>query len=367
MVTSSFRKLVLATGALFFAVVACEPDKDVEEPVGAPTPLELTRPRGFPAFPPTPDNPLTQEGVALGRHLFYEKQLSRNNTVSCGSCHQQSKAFTDGRAVSLGIDGKRGTRSSMTLANMAWERDLMWDGAATTLEQQARLPIENPVEMHQPLADAVRKLQQNPKYPALFRKAFGSATITEENVLKALSQFQRTLISANSKYDRFAATSNPSILTTDELRGFTLFRTHAVASTRGAECFHCHTLGTFAGPYNTFFNNGLDVTFADRGRGGVTNQPFDMGRFKAPTLRNIALTAPYMHDGRFRTLEEVLDHYSDHVRLNSPNLDPNLANSPNDPSGRMMLTATEKRQIIAFLHTLTDSTFINNPDFADPN
>ncbi|KUG09779.1 cytochrome-c peroxidase [Solirubrum puertoriconensis] len=357
-----YRQLLWA--GLLLIAANCKPDKDAEEPLGAPTPLELTAPRGFPRIPATPDNPLTEEGVALGRALFYEKQLSGNGTVSCGSCHQQSKAFADDQALAVGIGGQRNRRSSMSLANVLWEKDLMWDGAASGLEQQARIPIENPVEMHQSLADGVRKLQQTSTYPPLFRKAFGSATITEDNVLKALAQFQRTLISAGSKYDRFL--TNPSVFSPDEVQGFALFRTHATGTTRGAECFHCHVPPTFSGPYNTFFNNGLDQAFTDLGRGGVTGLPIDMGRFKAPTLRNIALTAPYMHDGRFNTLEQVLDHYSDHVQLNSPNIDPNLGNSPNHPSGRMILSTTEKRQIIAFLKTLTDSTFVNNPQFSPP-
>ncbi|GAA4381819.1 cytochrome c peroxidase [Hymenobacter koreensis] len=324
--------------------------------------------RFFPAIPDTPDNPLTVEGVELGRHLFYEKQLSGNGTQSCGSCHQQSKAFTDGRARALGADGRQPhPRNTMGLANIIWDTHFTWDGADTRLEQQARTPIENPLEMHQSLAAGVRKLQQLAKYPPMFRKAFGSSTITEDNVLKALAQFERTMVSGNSRYDQYLLNRTGILPGSDEEKGMILFNTHAVPGVRGAECFHCHVTPTLSSPRGQFFNNGLDLTFTDAGRGRVTGLASDMGKFKAPSLRNVALTAPYMHDGRFQTLEQVLDHYSDNLQLQSPNLDVSLASSPNHPSGRMRLTPDEKRQIIAFLRTLTDSTFVNDPRFAAPN
>ncbi|MCC3158169.1 cytochrome-c peroxidase [Hymenobacter sp. 15J16-1T3B] len=364
--TVTLRRLIPLAAASALLVAACKPDKDVEEAFAAPTPLTLATPQGFPAMAAMPaDNPLTEQGVALGRMLFYEKKLSSDGTVSCGSCHQQSKAFTDGRARALGVGGQQHARGSMALMNMAWSQDFTWDGAHTELEKQARVPLENPVEMHQSLATSVTKLQQTSNYPKLFGQAFGSSKITEENVLKALAQFERTLVSANSRYDQ--ALRFERSLTSTERQGQQLMG-HATAFVRGAECVHCHDPQLlFAGPRHTFFNNGLDQPpFADPGRGGVTGVAFDQGMFKAPSLRNIALTAPYMHDGRFQTLEEVLDHYSDHVKV-SANLDPQLINSPNDPSGRITLTALEKQKIIAFLHTLTDSTFITDPRFSDPN
>jgi cytochrome c peroxidase len=254
----------------------------------------------------------------------------------------------------------------MALANVMWSPDLNWDGAKSKLEEQARVPLESPIEMHQAVSVSVQKLQKTSTYPALFRKAFGSSTITEENLLKALAQFERTLVSANSRYDR--SITNTTLLSADEKAGRDLFFTHAMQGVRGAECFHCHNAPTFASPRNTFFNNGLDITFTDQGRGAITGKAADMGMFKAPTLRNIALTAPYMHDGRFKTLEEVLDHYSDHVQLTSPGLHVSLQESTNNPfTKRMNLEPYEKRQIIAFLHTLTDSSFVNNPKFSDPH
>ncbi|GAB2778345.1 cytochrome c peroxidase [Hymenobacter luteus] len=352
-------------------LVACSPtgtEETDENPTSA-TPYTLILPTNLPQKVGIPsDNPLTVEGVELGRKLFYEVRLSRTGTQSCGSCHQQSKAFTDGLARAVGVAGQPHPRGTMSLANVLWEKTLNWDGAATSLEQQARLPIENPLEMHQSLADGVRKLQQTDLYPPLFQKAFGSSTISETMVLKALAQFERTLISANSRYDKYLR--KEASLTAAERAGAGLFINHPSEVSglfiRGATCHHCHTSedGLFSSP--DFFNNGLDVAFADVGRAGVTGQSADRGKFRAPTLRNIALTAPYMHDGRFQTLEQVLDHYNEHVQLNSPGIDPNMLLS-NTPGGtRLDLTRTEKAQLIAFLKTLTDSTFITDQRFSDP-
>lgn len=364
--TSTFRHLIALTcSGLLLVAVACKPDKDVVEAFGAPTPLMLATPRSWPTMPAMPaDNPLTEEGVALGRMLFYEKKLSADGSISCGSCHQQSKAFTDGLALARGVNGQVHTRNSMALMNMAWAQDFTWDGAQTQLEQQARVPLENPVEMHQSLAASTAKLQQTSNYPHLFGKAFGSSKITEDNILKALAQFERTLISSNSKYDKYLR--NEVQLSVDEQQGLILMG-HATAAVRGAECLHCHDTPLFVGPSHTFFNNGLDLPpFKDPGRGGITGVDFEKGMFKAPSLRNIALTGPYMHDGRFQTLREVLDQYSDHVKR-SPNLDPQLVNSPNHPSGNIRLTDLEKQRLIAFLNTLTDTSFTTDPRFSDPN
>ncbi|TYZ07644.1 cytochrome-c peroxidase [Hymenobacter lutimineralis] len=365
---SSFWRCWLVVAAVSALLSGCEPDPPSPTPFSA-TPYDLQIPGGLPAKPAIPaDNLLTVEGVALGRMLFYEPRLSRNNTLSCGSCHQQSKAFTDGRARALGVDGQQHQRSTMSLANVLWEFSLNWDGAARSLEDQARLPLENPVEMHQTLGEGVRKLQQTDLYPPLFEKAFGSRLITEANLLKALAQFERTLLSANSRYDRYLR--READLTRDEQMGALLFRSHpgevGGIFVRGAACHHCHleTTGLFSSP--EFFNNGLDAAFADTGRGGITGQVADQGKFRAPSLRNIALTAPYMHDGRFQTLEAVVDHYNEHVERASPFLDPNLLLS-NTPNGtKLDLTAKEKQQLIAFLRTLTDSAFIKDPRFSNP-
>jgi cytochrome c peroxidase len=334
----------------------------------APTPYALTVPAGFPTPVIPADNPLTNEGVALGRRLFYEKALSSTGTMACGSCHQQSKAFTDGLALAVGVDGVANPRGTMSLTNVLWSTQLTWDGAFTTLEAQALKPLENTIELHQPLTVGVSKLQASSTYPGLFMAAFGTKTITNDLVLKALAQFERTLISGNSRYDKFMASRTG--FSADEAAGLQLYTTHiAPGVVRGAECFHCHSQPLMSSNYTgTFFNNGLDLTFADPGRSGVTGLAVDKGKFIAPTLRNIALTAPYMHDGRFKTLEEVLDHYSDHVQMASPGLDNNLIQGINNPpfGTHMDLTATEKRQVLAFLKTLTDSTFITDKRFSSP-
>jgi len=364
----SYAGLLLSAAALL--VASCSRGSDPPAPTpAAPTAYSLTVPAGFPTPVIPADNPLTNEGVALGRRLFYEKALSSTGTMSCGSCHQQSKAFTDGRALAVGVDGVANPRGTMSLANVLWSTQLTWDGAFTTLETQAQKPLENPIELHQLLAASVAKLQATSLYPPLFLAAFGTKTITPDLTLKALAQFERTLISGASRYDTYVATR--SGFTVDEVKGLQLYTTHiAPGVVRGAECFHCHTQPLMSSNYEgKFFNNGLDLTFADAGRGALTKLAVDQGKFIAPTLRNITLTAPYMHDGRFKTLEEVLDHYSDHVQMASPNLDNNLILGINDaPFGTHMdLTATEKKQVLAFLKTLTDSTFITDKRFADPN
>ncbi|MEN0052226.1 MAG: cytochrome c peroxidase [Mucilaginibacter sp.] len=311
------------------------------------------------------DNPTTKQGVYLGRMLFYETKLSANNTLSCGSCHQQNKAFTDGLAFSKGVDGVLTPRNSMSLVNLLWARKFFWDGRATGLEEQATTPLTNPHEMGQALAISAQKLSQTSIYPPLFKLVYGDNEITGERIVKAVSQFERTLISANSRYDRYLrGTYQP---TADELKGMELFNNapQPEKGIRGANCGHCH-----GGPktyMELFHNNGLDSIPKDAGIAALTGSPADKGRFKVPTLRNIALTAPYMHDGRFKTLAEVVDHYSDHI-LESASLSSFLRGESNEVGGKSLkLQPLEKKQIIAFLNMLTDSTFINNPEFADPN
>ena len=218
--------LLLALPLFVFSCSSDKDDPDVEVvPDNKPTPYTLQIPATLPkSFIIPEDNPLTVEGVALGRHLFYEAKLSRNNTMSCGSCHQQPLAFTDGKGLSTGISRQQTKRGSMSLANMLWFNQFNWDGSATSLEEQALKPLEDPLEMHQPVAEAVNKLQQTELYPPMFEKAFGSPTITKENMLKALAQFQRTLISGNSRYDRYL--QNKEVFTPDEVEGMALFMTH---------------------------------------------------------------------------------------------------------------------------------------------
>jgi cytochrome c peroxidase len=236
----------------------------------APTPYALTLSRGFPTPVIPGDNPLTKEGVVLGRMLFYEKALSSTGTMTCGSCHQQSKAFTDGLPLAVGVDGIANPRGTMSLANVLWSTQLAWDGGFTTLETQALKPLENASGLHQPLTVGVSRLQATNNYPPLFLTAFGTKNITNELVLKALAQFERTLISSNSRYDKFTATRQG--FTNEEVAGLQLYTTHiAPGVVRGAECFHCHTQPLMSSTYEgKFFNNGIDLTFPDLGRGSVT-------------------------------------------------------------------------------------------------
>ncbi len=322
----------------------------------------------------TGTNPLTVEGVSLGRMLFYEKRLSANNTLSCSSCHQQDKAFTDGRRFSVGFDGTPTKRNSMTLANLLWVRHFFWDGRADSLEAQVVTPLTDPHEMGQSLDSSARKLRAAPDYSSLFAAAFETDSITPERIIRAITQFERTLISANSPYDKFIRGEYEP--TAAERRGLSLFFTNPDPSRgiRGAGCGSCH-----GGPKvftEMYHNNGLDSVAADKGREGVTGMGYDRGRFRVVTLRNIALTAPYMHDGRFNTLGEVVDHYSNHVQR-SMTLSPSLKNSSNDASEvadrrslagetGLRLSASEKTDIVAFLNMLTDSTFVTDPQFSDP-
>jgi cytochrome c peroxidase len=310
------------------------------------------------------DNPLTNEGVALGRMLFYEKRLSANNTISCGNCHQQRLAFTDGRRFSAGFDGTPTRRNSMSLANLLWVRHFFWDGRAASLEAQAMIPLTDPHEMGQSMSAAIQKLKETGSYAPLFAAAFGNDSITHDGIIKALTQFERTLISANAPYDRYIR--GEYALSPSEKRGLILFfgnpRAGGSMGIRSAGCGSCH-----GGPRTfdeTYHNNGLDRSFRDSGRAEVTGMSYDRGRFRVVTLRNIALTAPYMHDGRFETLEEVIDHYSDHVEP-SATLSPTLKDTANVPR-QLRLSSQEKTDLLAFLHTLTDSIFVSDPRFSDP-
>lgn len=311
------------------------------------------------------DNPTTQQGVYLGRILFYETRLSANNRLSCGSCHQQSKAFTDGLDFSLGVDNVPTTRSSMSLANLLWTRRFFWDGRVTGLEEQAQVPMTNLHEMGQSLATSAKKLSAVNEYPALFKTVYGDAIITGDRIIKAIAQFERTLISANSKYDQYLRKRYHP--TADELKGMELFDRSPLPEKgiRGANCGHCH--GGVKTYNELFHNNGLDSIPRDNGIEAISGLATDRGRFKVPTLRNIALTAPYMHDGRFKTLAEVVDHYSDHVK-ESAALSTFIRGESNEQGAKILkLRPEEKRQIIAFLNMLTDSTFISDPRFSNPH
>lgn len=308
----------------------------------------------IPPIIPT-DNPQTIEGVALGKKLFFDTILSSNGTQACASCHAPQYAFTDNTPTSDGIDGIFGTRNSMPLFNLAWNygERFTWDGKELSLERQAEEPVQNPIEMHSNWDNVVSRLQMHPEYPELFRLAFKTSTVTKELTTKAIAQFERTLISANSKFDKYSL--GEISLTAQELNGLDIF----LREDKG-DCFHCH--GNPNNPLwtdNIFHNNGLDATFTDLGLGSVTGDPNDNGKFKSPSLRNLAYTAPYMHDGRFSTLDDVINHYSEGIQ-NSPTIDPLMKQIA---QGGVQLSDQDKADLKAFLLTLSDPSFINNSDF----
>jgi cytochrome c peroxidase len=336
-----------------------------EDPI--PTgPFQLVYPANFGNRINVPaDNPTTKQGVYLGRLLFYETALSANNKLSCSSCHQQDKAFTDGKALSEGVDHVFSTRNSMSLVNLLWTRKFFWDGRAGSLEDQAATPLSNPHEMGQALTVSAQKLSQIRSYPALFRLVYGDTLINGDRIVKAIAQFERTLISANARYDQYLR--NAYQPNQQELKGMALFIQfpQPEKGIRGANCAHCH--GGVKTYMELFHNNGLDSIPKDAGIETLTSLPTDRGRFKVPTLRNVALTAPYMHDGRFKTLEEVVDHYSEHIKQ-SASLSSFLQGESNEVGGTSLkLLPEEKKELVAFLNMLTDSTFINNPHFSNPH
>ncbi len=346
--TRAFSIIVL------FAVVQCTSRLEtVPESIHTSTQYELDIPDNFPIISIPEDNPLTVEGIDLGRRLFYDPILSGDSTQSCSSCHQQKFAFGDQRKFSEGMDKIEGERNSMPIINSGWTINLFWDGRVTGLEEQALGPVENPIEMHASWENVVEKIKESSFYAGLFTDAFGQKEITKELVAKAISQFERTLISDNSKYDRVLRKEDS--FTDEELRGLNLFFTEK------ADCFHCH--GNILFTDELFHNNGLDNTFKDYGLEKQTGYKRDRAKFKTPTLRNLNFTSPYMHDGRFYTLEEVVNFYSEGVQ-NSETIDPLMKNVH---EGGIRLTDDEKSDLIAFLLTLSDSTFITNPEYSNPS
>lgn len=304
-----------------------------------------------------PDNPITNAGATLGRVLFYDTALSINDSVSCSSCHVQALGFSDERVKSVGFQGGLTGRHSMGLANARYYQrgHFFWDERAATLEDQVVTPIQDAVEMGMSLDILEVKLAQLAYYPALFNAAFGSPEVTRDRIAKALAQFVRAMVSYRSKYDEGFGSGFPNF-TAQERQGHLLFTSNRT------NCAACHRTG--AQISDTVHNNGLDAVTIDEGVAGTTGRPGDEARFKAPSLRNIAVRAPYMHDGRFATLEEVVEHYNSGLQ-DHPNLDNRLRDGNGQPL-RMNLTAQEKAALVAFMNTLTDEAMLSDEKFSDP-
>jgi cytochrome c peroxidase len=344
-------------------LLSCTEDPSKSESpvkVNIATPFEIKLPSYFPPMPMVLSNPMTVEGINLGRRLFYDPILSGNNTQACANCHQQQSAFVDtNNRFSKGIDGFEGFRNAMPLFNLAWATRYNWDGQFNSLEAQIPNPIFLAFEMHEDLANAVKELQMDKEYQELFALAFGTNDINVDRISKSISQFMRTIISHNPK---IVPGIGEQIRTPQESRGFLVF----LDETKG-DCFHCHEVNVFASNFK-FVNNGLNKNpLLDAGLYGQTGNLNDVGKFKTPSLLNLKYTAPYMHDGRFNSLEEVLDFY-DKGFHDSPTLDPNLKKhlgADSKPKPRSW-TNQDKTDLLAFLRALSDTTLLTNPAYSKP-
>jgi cytochrome c peroxidase len=335
--------------AILFNLISCEKQTDIEEPEVIERPL-FRQPEHFPKATYNFSSPLVSvAGFWLGKRLFYDARLSRDGTVSCGSCHLQAAAFTHhGHDISHGIDDQLGNRNALPIQNMAFKKTFFWDGGVHNLDLLALAPIANPVEMDEVPENVLTKLRQDESYRKDFKKAYGTDEITMVQFLKALGQFQAALISDNSKYDKYVR--GETNLETEELQGLEIFK---------QKCGSCH--GGILFTDETYRNNGLEVYFrsTDLGRFNISSLEEDKYKYKVPSLRNVELTAPYMHDGRFRNLEAVLNHYDEGVN-DTQNLDKSLKNSKRLG---IPLSDAEKSKLITFLKTLTDNDFITDQRF----
>ncbi|MCR9253532.1 MAG: cytochrome-c peroxidase [bacterium] len=322
------------------------------------------------------ENQITNMGATLGRVLFYDKSLSANNTVSCASCHDQSAAFSDNRKFSIGLNGELTRRNSMTLINSRFYENgkFFWDERAATLEEQVLMPIEDHIEMGMDLNDLQVKLQDLDYYKVLFQNAFGSEEVTSEKIALALSQFTRSIVAVDSKFDRGMELVGP-VDNEEEMPDFPNFTEQEnlgmdifYRGRNGGTCLYCH--GSPQHVNDEAKNNGLSLDYTDNGKGEFTGRPEHNALFKVPSLRNIANSAPYMHDGRFETLMDVINHYSDQVE-DHPNLNFRLKTLDDGEEGeaevlRLNLSQTEKEALVAFLHTLTDEKVLTDEKYSDP-
>ncbi len=340
----TFRSII----ASLFALALLSGCSDVSGVVENPDDV-LKPPAGFPAIAVPADNPYSAAKAELGRRLFYDTRLSRDYSVSCGSCHRQEHAFTDASALSSGFEGRIGSRNAMTLTNVAYNTSFFWDGGVPTLEQQAIAPIIHPDEMNMHTDTLVTRLRSAPVYAELFAKAWGTSDISLERITRSIATFERRLLSSESGYDKWKR-GDWDAMSGAAVRGSELF-----FGEKG-DCFHCH--GSFNFSDNMFHNNAIDsISTGDEGRFKLTQRSSDMGSFRTPTLRNVALTGPYMHDGRFATLEEVVRHY-------------NSGGKPHPSRDALMrplgLTPREEEDLVEFLKALTDPAFLSDTSLSDP-
>ncbi len=321
--------------------------------ISKPKPIEIKIPANFPS--PVYDlktNPVTEEGFELGRKLFYERMLSRDSAVSCGSCHQQEAAFIQaGHNFSHGVGNKHGRRNSLPIFNALFKQTFFWDGGVHNLDMVPINPIENKLEMDDQLDNVLLRVNNSSCYRKLFKEAFAVDTISTKEFLQALAQFMAAMISANSRYDKYVRNEGVQ-LTSDELEGLQLFKT---------KCSSCHATDLFTD--GSFRNNGITNDFRfDKGREEITLHEKDKGKFKVPSLRNVEYTGPYMHNGSLETLEEVLEHYNTGIK-DSPTLDSIFRKREAAPG--ITINPDEQKKIIAFLKTLSDTAFINDKRFAE--
>lgn len=341
------KKFIWLAGLSIYLLIGCGENESFKPFTGPAIPSN------FPA--PVYDlslNPVTEAGFTLGKKLFYDKILSRDTTIACADCHISYSAFSHPEhPTSHGIDNLFGRRNALAAQNLLWKKEFFWDGGVPNLDLVPLNAIQSPVEMDANPAVVLERLRQNAKYPAMFKAAFGTEEINSTRFLQSLSQFMVMLVSANSRYDKYVRGETGGDLSADELGGLAIFK---------AKCATCHATDLFTD--NSFRNNGILSNFGyDRGRNEVSQLPEDIGKFRVPSLRNVTVTDPYMHNGKFKTLESVLDHYASGV-LDSPTLDPLLRQA--DGTLGIPLTAQEKLKIIAFLKTLDDEDFLRDVRFA---
>lgn len=348
------KLFIFFTGVvLFFSSCKVDPEIKLPLPILPANDLREIIPQGFPKPVYTfSNNTISQSSFILGRFLFYETLLSVDNSISCGSCHQQAVAFAHAdHDFSHGVNDGLGIRNSPALFNLTWATSFMHDAAIPNIELQPIAPLQNKIEMGESIVNVIAKLKATAKYRQLFTDAYGSDEINSQKMFRSMAQFMGLLYSYNSKYDHYKRQEEGGKMTSAELNGYSLFV---------SKCASCHREPLF-----TDFvvrSNGLKVNplIGDSGRAHITGLAGDAFKFKTPSLRNIAITGPYMHDGSLKTLEQCLDHYTNGI-TNLTNLDPLLQNNG------LQMTAQEKSDIIAFLHTLTDFQFINDKRFSDPN